>query len=102
MSDTGSTPSHIDASHAQRSKFEQAIYYVATGIVTAFAVVLLFGVAFPPPAPDLKVADWGASIVSRASQAAPVLMVLLGALASWLGISLTRGAHDAKLDCNKE
>lgn len=93
-----STDARLQASHDRRAKFEQLAYSAAIAIVLATAIILLFGIAYPPPAPDTKLADWGATIVSRARDAVPVLFTLLSALGVGTGITLTRGHMDARLD----
>lgn len=84
----------LDASHSSRKRFEDIAYMVALSTVMAFCIILLFGIAFPPPTPNTVARDWGASIVSRANTAWPDLLAALGALGAWLGLTLGRGAYD--------
>lgn len=95
---TPQKPDPLQASHEARKGFEQLAYNAVIAIILCAAVILLFGIVFPPPPPDTKLADWGAAIVARETQAVPVLLTLLCSLAGALGITLTRGAHDARLD----
>ena len=92
------TEGRLDASHSGRARFENLAYILALGVILATALVVLFGIAYPPPAPDTKIADWGASIVSRANTSVPIIMTLLGALIGYTGVTLTRGHLDAAID----
>lgn len=99
--DAKSVNERLTISHDSRQRFQTIAYVVALVVVLLFCFILLFGILYPPPPPDLKVADWGASIVARAVTAWPALLAALGVLGAWLGMTLGRGAHDAALDCNR-
>ncbi|MDE1867541.1 MAG: hypothetical protein KGI08_07525 [Thaumarchaeota archaeon] len=90
-------PNQILASHNSRLTFEQFAYSAMIGTIVALAVIVLFGIVYPPPAPDIKVADWGAAIVSRAKDSVDVFLTLFGSLAGGTGITLFRGHMDARL-----
>lgn len=103
MSDAGSAQDgRLQASHEQRSRFERLAYNAALGIVVAAATILVFGIAWPPPVPDTKMADWGAAIVHKSNEAVPVLLTLLGVLLGGVATTLTRGHMDARLDGRSE
>lgn len=96
------TAERTTGSHDSRRMFQTIGYNVSVVAVMFFCAILLFGIAYPPPAPNTNLADWGASIVARASAAWPALLAALGALGGLIGLTLTRGAYDAKLEAKKD
>lgn len=95
------SPDELDrlhSSHVRRARFEAWATMAAVGIVLAAAIILLVGIALPPPPQGLPSAvDWGRAIVDRSKESSPVLLTLLGSLAGMLGITLTRGHMDARI-----
>jgi hypothetical protein len=89
-------------SHDSRQTFQTIGYNVAVSVVLGFCIILLFGIAYPPPKPNMNLADWGAAIVARAAQAWPSLLAGLGALSGLIATTLARGAYDAKLEAKKD
>jgi fumarate reductase subunit D len=97
MSDPAKPAGPLAESHAQRSRFQGIAYNAALSVIICAAVMVLIGIALPPPALDTKAGDWGLAIVQKSVAAVPVFLALLGTLGAWLGLTLARGAHDARL-----
>lgn len=98
------SPNRLQASHDSRRRFQNAAYAVGLGVIIAASLILLFGIAYPPPSPCaanvptcVPVADWGAAIVTKAKDASFVLDGLLGILGLWITGTLVRGGFDAKI-----
>lgn len=101
MADPTATDARIEKSHLQRARFENWLDASAAGILVVSAALLLVGIgmrpALPCHAPCVQGPDWGASIVARFKDAVPVFWAIYGAIGGFLSISLTRGAHDARI-----
>lgn len=96
------TEARATASHDSRRTFQTIGYNVSVTVVMVFCALLLFGIIFPPPAPNTNAADWGATIIKRANESWTPLLAALGALGGLIGMTLTRGAYDAKLEAKKD
>lgn len=96
MADIDDTDVRLKASHDIRARFEKFALPGMLVVLAAYCLIMLAGVLWLP-APS-GVVDWGNMIVQRAVQIRDALLDVCGALASVLGITMTRGHFDARLD----
>ena len=96
MSDPGEPKDRLQASHDIRARFERIALPGLLVVLGAYCAVALAGVVWPPPAPHA--ADWGAAMVAKVVSLKDTLLDVCGSLASVLGITMTRGHMDARIE----
>jgi hypothetical protein len=85
-------------------RFQDRAYGAALVIIALACVVLLAGVALPPPPvcpasvpACIQRPDWGLAIVTKMNTAITTFGALLVILGAWVSGTLVRGASDAKI-----
>jgi hypothetical protein len=90
------TTARLTAAHDIRARFERWALPGLLAVLGVYCLIMLVGVLWRPAPAGLV--DWGNVIVQRAISIRDALLDVCGALASVLGITMTRGHMDARLD----